>query len=113
ENNGTLQMVLKEFTAEDIAETRQAVVDIGNNQLQLDINEGDVLDLLESCAEELINEDLMELEQQMIAFEEEGQDVKTPEPKRFLTKGLVEAFHLIEAEMAKIQLQRGSPKFTE
>ncbi|XP_078069697.1 cytosolic 5'-nucleotidase 1A-like [Mustelus asterias] len=93
----------KGFAAEDIAEARQAVVDIGNNQLQLDINEDDVLDLLESHAEELTNEDLMELEQQMIAFEEEGRDQETSEPKKFLTKELAEAFRLIEAGMSKSQ----------
>ncbi|GCC39038.1 hypothetical protein chiPu_0022815 [Chiloscyllium punctatum] len=60
----------KVFTAEDIAKARQVVDNIGNNQLQLDINEDDVLDLLESHVEELTNEDLMELEQQMILFEE-------------------------------------------
>ncbi|GCC42848.1 hypothetical protein chiPu_0026550, partial [Chiloscyllium punctatum] len=73
----------KEYTAEDIAEARQAVFDIGHNQLQLDINEEDVLDLLECHAEELTNEDLMELEQQMITFEEEDRDIETPEPKKF------------------------------
>ncbi|GCC28996.1 hypothetical protein chiPu_0007431 [Chiloscyllium punctatum] len=95
----------KEFTPEGITEARQAVADIGNNQLQLDINESDVVDLLESHAEELTNEDLMELEQQMIAFEEEGQVLETPEPNRFLTKELAEAFHLIETGMAKLEEQ--------
>ncbi|XP_043557071.1 tigger transposable element-derived protein 1-like [Chiloscyllium plagiosum] len=95
----------KEFTPEGITKARQAVADIGNNQLQLDINEGDVVDLLESHAEELTNEELMELEQQMIAFEEEGRVLETPEPNRFLTKELAEAFHLIETGMAKLEEQ--------
>ena len=46
----------------------------------------------------------MELEQQMIAFEEEGRDRETPEPKTFLTE-LAEAFRLIEAGMAKLEEQ--------
>ncbi|GCC29640.1 hypothetical protein chiPu_0008083 [Chiloscyllium punctatum] len=54
----------KEFTTEDIAEARLTVVDIGNNQLQLDINEDDALDLFAFHVKELTNEDLMELEQQ-------------------------------------------------
>ncbi|GCC23182.1 hypothetical protein chiPu_0001575 [Chiloscyllium punctatum] len=94
-----------EFTAKDITKARQAVVDIGNSQLQLYINEDDAMDLLEFHAEELINEDLMEQEQQMIAFEEEGWDLEIPEPKKVLTKDLAKAFCLIEARMAKLEKQ--------
>ncbi|GCC27024.1 hypothetical protein chiPu_0005445 [Chiloscyllium punctatum] len=81
------------------------MVDIGNKQLQLNISEDDDLDLLESQAEELTSEDLMELEQQMIAFEEERLDLETPEPKKLLMNKLTEAFHLIEAGMAKLEEQ--------
>lgn len=92
------------FTDEEISATRQAVVTIGN-QLQLDISENDIIELLDSHGQELSNEDLMELEQQMAAFSEENQDLETPTLKKFSTKRLSDAFHLVEAGMAKLEEQ--------
>nr|XP_006132847.1 tigger transposable element-derived protein 1-like isoform X1 [Pelodiscus sinensis]XP_006132848.1 tigger transposable element-derived protein 1-like isoform X2 [Pelodiscus sinensis]XP_006132849.1 tigger transposable element-derived protein 1-like isoform X3 [Pelodiscus sinensis] len=91
------------FTDEEIAETRQAVVAIGN-ELQLDITENDIIELLDSHGKELTNEDLMELEQQ-IESREENQDLETPQLKKFSTKELADAFQLIEAGMAKLEEQ--------
>nr|XP_033817702.1 tigger transposable element-derived protein 1-like isoform X1 [Geotrypetes seraphini] len=91
------------FTGDDITEARRAVVDIGN-QLKLDIDENDVVELLASRGKELSNEDLIELEKQMEAVEENG-ELDMPEQKKFTTKELAEAFRLIEAGMAKLEEQ--------
>ncbi|XP_072000501.1 tigger transposable element-derived protein 1-like [Engystomops pustulosus] len=92
------------FTDDEIAETMKAVVAIGNN-LQLNISENDVVELLASHGKELSNEDLMELEQQSLAFTEENQEMETPNPKKFSKKELANAFSLIEAGMAKLEEQ--------
>ncbi|KAM4694159.1 tigger transposable element-derived protein 1-like isoform 1-T2 [Discoglossus pictus] len=91
------------FIEEEIAEARQAVVDCGN-ALQLDINENDVIDLLESNSQELTNEDLMEIEKQLIEAQEH-EEQEDPEPRKFTTKQLAEAFRLIEAGFAKLEEQ--------
>ncbi|XP_072263547.1 tigger transposable element-derived protein 1-like [Pyxicephalus adspersus] len=91
------------FTDDEIADTRQVVVAIGN-ELQLDITENDIIELLDSHDKELTNEDLMEIEQQIIAFSEENQDPGTP-TKKFSTKELADAFRLIDAGMAKFEEQ--------
>lgn len=51
---------LQEF-ADDIAEARQAVVDIGTQVQLVKISENDVVGLLDSHAKVLTNEDSMEL----------------------------------------------------
>lgn len=94
----------REFTAHYTAKARQAVVDIGN-QLQLDISAKDVIQLLDSPAEELTNEDLMDLKQQLIAFEEEDWGIQIQNWKKVLTKGIAEDFCLIEAGMANLKEQ--------
>lgn len=91
------------FTDDEIAETRQTVVAIGN-QLHLDITENDVIELLDSHGKELTNEDLMELDEQ-IEFREETQGLETPQTKKFSTKALANAFDLIEAGMANLEEQ--------
>ncbi|XP_053571656.1 tigger transposable element-derived protein 1-like [Bombina bombina] len=91
------------FTDDEIAETRQTVVAMGN-QLQLNITENDVIEVLDSHSQEQTNEDLMELEQE-IELREETQDIETPQLKKFLTKELADAFRLIEAGMAKLEEQ--------
>lgn len=91
------------FTDDEIAETRQTVVAIGN-KLQLDITENDIIELLDFHGKELTNEDLMELEQQ-IESREENQDLETPQLKKFSTRELADAFCLIEAGMAKLEEQ--------
>ncbi|XP_072270768.1 tigger transposable element-derived protein 1-like [Pyxicephalus adspersus] len=91
------------FTDDEITDTRQAVVGIGN-QLQMDISENDILQLLDSHGKELTNEDLMEIEQQMIACSKEKQDLGT-QTKKFCTKELADAFRLIESGMAKLEGQ--------
>ncbi|KAF7235282.1 Tigger transposable element-derived protein 1 [Varanus komodoensis] len=90
-------------TDDSVAEARQAVVDLGN-ALHLNISEKDVVELLKSHSEELSDEDLMEIEEQLKAHEEE-QDIESPEPKRFVTKELAEGFRLAEAAMAKFEEQ--------
>ncbi|XP_018099221.1 tigger transposable element-derived protein 1-like [Xenopus laevis] len=89
------------YTGAEIAKTMQAVVAI-SNQLQLDINENNIIEFLESHGTELTNEDLMELEQQLMASKEENRDLETPELKKFSTKVLADAFRLIETGMAKL-----------
>ncbi|KAM4688516.1 tigger transposable element-derived protein 1-like [Discoglossus pictus] len=91
------------FIEEEIAEARQAVVDCGN-ALQLDINENDVIDLLESHSQELTNEDLMEIEKQLIEAQEHKES-EDPKPRKFTNKQLAEAFRLIEAGFAKLEEQ--------
>lgn len=94
----------QEFTAHYTAEARQAAVDIGN-QLQLGISAKDVIQLLDSPAEELTHEDLMDLKQQLIAFEEEDWGIQIQNWKKGLTKDLTEDFCLIEAGMANLKEQ--------
>ncbi|CAM2117596.1 unnamed protein product [Caretta caretta] len=71
-------------------------------ELSLDVAPEDVDALLASHSEELTNEDLIELEQQKVAEQED--DVSTVEdtpPRKVLTsKVLAEAFQYLEAAMS-------------
>nr|XP_060616419.1 tigger transposable element-derived protein 1-like isoform X2 [Anolis sagrei ordinatus] len=90
---------------DEIAETRRAVVAIGN-ELQLGISEDDIIELLESPGKELTNEEAFtDLEQQMIPFKEETPELEMATLKKFSTKKLADAFCLIEAGMAKLEEQ--------
>uniref|UniRef100_A0A673CZT8 HTH CENPB-type domain-containing protein n=1 Tax=Sphaeramia orbicularis TaxID=375764 RepID=A0A673CZT8_9TELE len=62
----------------------------------------DITELLDSHGEELSSEDLIELEKQMI---KEDESIETPEPRHFTTKGLAEAFSLLEQAMARFEAE--------
>lgn len=96
---------------EDTVETlTEKLVSLGN-QLQLELEVDDVTELLESHGEELSSEDLIELEKQMI---EEVEEEEEPEPKRFTTKVLAEAFRMVEEAMSMIEGQDpNSARFTK
>ncbi|KAG8126965.1 hypothetical protein E2320_022250 [Naja naja] len=93
-----------EFIANNVAEARQAVIDICN-QLKLDTSAKDVIQLLDSPAEELTNKDLMEQKQQLIAFVEEDWGMQIQNRKKVLRNGLAEDFCLTEVGMAKLKEQ--------
>ncbi|XP_059572388.1 uncharacterized protein C7orf50 homolog isoform X1 [Alligator mississippiensis] len=77
------------------------VVEMGK-ELNLDAAPEDVDELLTSHSEELTNEDLIELEQQKVAEEEEdAPTVEEASPRKVLTtKVLAEAFRYLEAAMS-------------
>ena len=73
-----------------------------SKQINLEVEVDDVTELLASHGEELSVEDLIQLDKQMI---EEEEDIPTPEPKRFTSKGLPEAFTLIEEGLARFEAE--------
>ncbi|XP_067932973.1 tigger transposable element-derived protein 1-like [Watersipora subatra] len=76
-----------------------------SDKLELDLQEEDFEELLESHGEELSNQDLMELEAQQ-RVEEEEEEEETPVPmKKFETKLLAEGFSLIDKAIALFKLQ--------
>ena len=100
------------FTADDVAQANKALADVTkarasaislSNQLELDFSEEDVTEVLDSHDKDLSNEDLIELEEQLIAHQEEEAD--TAEPKKFALKELSEVFSLAETMMVKLENQ--------
>uniref|UniRef100_A0A8C9WRD6 HTH CENPB-type domain-containing protein n=1 Tax=Scleropages formosus TaxID=113540 RepID=A0A8C9WRD6_SCLFO len=86
----------------DVEDTAEKCVELAR-QLRLAVSEEDVAQLLRSHGDKLSEEDLVELEAH-VKEEEEMQDVDAPAAaKRFTVKGLAEAFHLIDAALAKIE----------
>ncbi|CAM2112114.1 unnamed protein product [Caretta caretta] len=84
-------------TVEDV---NKNIVEMGK-ELNLDLAPGDVDKLLASCSEEFTNEDLIELEQQQLAEEEDAPIVEEAPPHKVLTtKVLAEAFQYLEAAMS-------------
>lgn len=82
-----------------VEEVTQVVVEMGK-ELNLDVAPEDVDELLASRCEELTNEDLIELEKQKEAEEEDAPTAETPACKVLTTKVLAEAFHHLEAAMS-------------
>ena len=79
----------------EVEEARQKCVDLAN-AMQLDIEDDDIDELLESDNEELTNDELLEIERYI--QEEEGRMEEEPEvPKRFTAKGLRECFSVFES----------------
>ncbi|XP_067939774.1 tigger transposable element-derived protein 1-like [Watersipora subatra] len=77
-----------------------------SDKLELDLQEKDFEELLESHGEELSNQDLMELEAQQRVEEEEKEEEETPvSMKKFETKLLTEGFSLIDKAIAFFKLQ--------
>ena len=113
--NGVWRKLCPQFVNDfqGFEETLEAVthklVALGN-ELDLDLEVDDVNELLESHGEELTNEDLLELESQLIEEEPDEE----PEERRFTSKKLSEAFHMIENAMAVFEEQDpNSARFTK
>ncbi|XP_068229455.1 tigger transposable element-derived protein 1-like [Palaemon carinicauda] len=75
-----------------------------SDKLELDLQEEDFEELLESHGEELSNQDLMELEAQQRVEEEEEEETPVP-MKKFETKLLAEGFSLIDKAIALFEQQ--------
>ncbi|XP_068229516.1 tigger transposable element-derived protein 1-like [Palaemon carinicauda] len=75
-----------------------------SDKLELDLQEEDFEELLESYGEELSNQDLMELEAQQRVEEEEEEETPVP-MKKFETKLLAEGFSLIDKAIALFEQQ--------
>uniref|UniRef100_A0AAQ5X1R0 HTH CENPB-type domain-containing protein n=1 Tax=Amphiprion ocellaris TaxID=80972 RepID=A0AAQ5X1R0_AMPOC len=75
-----------------------------SEKLELDLEEEDFEELLESHGEELSNQDLMELEAQQRVEEEEEDETPVP-MKKFETKLLAEGFSLIDKAIALFEQQ--------
>ncbi|XP_068246736.1 tigger transposable element-derived protein 1-like [Palaemon carinicauda] len=75
-----------------------------SDKLELDLQEEDFEELLESHGEEMSNQDLMELEAQQRVEEEEEEETPVP-MKKFETKLLAEGFSLIDKAIALFEQQ--------
>ncbi|XP_067944942.1 tigger transposable element-derived protein 1-like [Watersipora subatra] len=75
-----------------------------SDKLELDLQEEDFEELLESHGAELSNQDLIELEAQQRVEEEEEEETPVP-MKKFETKLLAEGFSLIDKAIALFELQ--------
>ncbi|CAM2096678.1 unnamed protein product [Caretta caretta] len=84
-----------------VEEVTNTVVEMGK-ALNLDVAPDDADELLASHSEELANEDLIDLEQQKVAEEEEDVPTveETPPHKVLTTKVFAEAFQHLEASMS-------------
>ncbi|KAG7175664.1 RNA binding protein fox-1 1-like [Homarus americanus] len=76
---------------------------------KLDIQKDDVTQLLESHAEELSNENMIELEKQILS--EAVEEAETPEPKGFMTKEIADGFRLTEEGLFKFEQQHPNTGF--
>ncbi|XP_068238407.1 tigger transposable element-derived protein 1-like [Palaemon carinicauda] len=76
-----------------------------SKKLELDLEEEDFHELLESHGEELINEDLMELEEMQRQEDNENSEEEPPPVKKFNTKLLAEAFSKIEEALSIFESQ--------
>lgn len=92
-----------EEPAEIVQQNTEAIVTLAN-RLELDISATDVNDLLEAHKEELTNEDLLEIEEQEKAEEEEDIETETP-VRSFTLKDLDEAFQHIEKAIEMFESQ--------
>ncbi|XP_042221477.1 tigger transposable element-derived protein 1-like [Homarus americanus] len=81
--------------AESLQQVQQDIVTLANNVGFEGVIENDVVELLESHREDLTNEDLMMLEQEQAAGQEE--DIESPPtPLQLTTKDMSKAFALIQ-----------------
>ncbi|TEA34734.1 hypothetical protein DBR06_SOUSAS20210023, partial [Sousa chinensis] len=67
-----------------------------SEKLELDLQEGNFIELLAVQHEELTNEDLMELEAQRKDEERQEEEEVTEEPKIFMTQEIARGFSLSE-----------------
>ena len=88
---------------EQVQQATETCVNLAQ-QLELEVDNGDINELLLSNDEELTNDDLIQLE----AFRNSEEntelcDVPTPIEKKFSIKGLAEAFNLIDEALSKLE----------
>ncbi|XP_042205115.1 obscurin-like [Homarus americanus] len=92
----TLSLEIAGFSqAESLQKVQQDIVTLANNVSFEEVMENDVVELLDSHREDLTNEDLMMLEQERAAGQEE--DIESPPtPLQLTRKDMSKAFALIE-----------------
>ncbi|CAM2120016.1 unnamed protein product [Caretta caretta] len=91
----------KDETYEEVADE---IVKLAE-QLELEVDVGDVDELIESHGAELSNEDLMELEAAKVKEQTEAEDEveEVEEPRHFSTKQMALAFREIDSAMARFE----------
>jgi hypothetical protein len=76
-----------------------------SRKLELNLEENDFIELLQSHTEEMSNETLMELEDQRNKDNVSEEEQEAEPPKRFKTKQLAERFNMIDKGPAGLEAQ--------
>ncbi|KYO39814.1 hypothetical protein Y1Q_0006692 [Alligator mississippiensis] len=79
-----------------ISDARHEIVEMAKSVGFEQVSEENVAELLDSCREELLNKDLLELDRERHEEEEPMEENERPSPRILVMKGMADVFKLLD-----------------